>query len=161
MIKFEFDTTILQKAFKTLKPQVFDLAIKEATREIAREAHKALLTNTPVVTGELLAGWNTGENLAFTAKKVDGGYEVTLTNKVSYASPVNYGHPAKNQYGGPYVVHDRIKVPVAHSLQNPADDTWVWGHFFVEESELQTEPKCYDIVQKNLRKYFMRWLSGK
>ena len=163
MIRFEVDTTLLQKAFSQLNEEVFEAAIMTATQEIARELHEALVKNTPVITGKLKSGWNSEENLSFKVEKVDGGYKVTLINDVEYASAVNYGHPSHNQYnkgGTPYVVKNRIKVPVANPLQNPADATWVWGHFFVEASEAQTEPKCYNIVQKNLRKYFRRWLSG-
>ena len=80
----------------------------------------------------------------FNVERVDGGFEVTLINDAransadgfAYAEAVNNGHKTPN--GG-----------------------WVMGKFFVERSEAQTEPKCYDIVQKNIRKYFSRWLSGK
>lgn len=160
-MRYKLDMTGAQKALSVFFRSTFNEAVKAATQELAKELHKALLQNTPVVTGKLLAGWNNGENLAFTAVKVPGGYEVTLTNSVEYASSVNYGHPSMNQYGGPYVVHNRVKVPVPNQRQNPADPTWVFGHFFVEESELQTEQKCYDIVNKTLNKYFRMWSSGK
>lgn len=141
MIKIELDTTLLQKAFQRLNKEVYETALMTATQEIARELHKALLKNTPVVTGNLRKMWSAEDNLQFIVKQVGNGYEVTLINNAQddkgfmYGRAVNYGH--KTPSGG-----------------------WVAGRFFVEASEAQTEPMCHDIVQKNLRKYFRRWLSG-
>ena len=141
MIKFEVDTTLLQKAFSQLNEEVFETAIMTATQEIARELHKALLKNTPIKTGNLRKMWSAGDNLMFNVERVGNGFEVTLVNNAQddkgfkYGRAVNYGH--KTPSGG-----------------------WVAGRFFVEASEAQTEPLCHDIVQKNLRKYFRRWLSG-
>lgn len=143
MIKIELDTTLLQKAFRRLNKEVYETALMTATQEIARELHKALLQNTPVVTGNLRKAWSAGDNLLFNVERVNGGFEVTLINDARadsaegfpYASSVNYGH-------------------------NTPSGGWVAGRFFVEASEAQTEPMCHDIVQKNLRKYFRRWLSG-
>ena len=141
MIKFEVDTTLLQKAFSQLNNEVFETAIMSATQEIAKELHKALLRNTPVVTGNLRKMWSAEDNLIFNVERVGNGFEVTLVNNAQddkgfkYGRAVNYGH--KTPSGG-----------------------FVTGRFFVEASEAQTEPLCYDIVQKNLRKYFRRWLSG-
>ena len=141
MIKFEVDTTLLQKAFSQLNEEVFETAIMTATQEIARELHKALLKNTPIKTGNLRKMWSAGDNLMFNVERVGNGFEVTLVNNAQddkgfkYGRAVNYGH--KTPSGG-----------------------WVAGRFFVEASEAQTEPLCYNIVQRNLRKYFRRWLSG-
>ena len=141
MIKFEVDTTLLQKAFSQLNEEVFETAIMTATQEIARELHKALLKNTPIKTGNLRTMWSAGDNLMFNVERVGNGFEVTLVNNAQddkgfkYGRAVNYGH--KTPSGG-----------------------WVAGRFFVEASEAQTEPLCYNIVQRNLRKYFRRWLSG-
>ena len=143
MIKFECDFSRVQKALSRLNKEVFETALMSATQEIAKELHKALLQNTPVVTGNLRKMWSSGENLLFNVVRINNGFEVTLINDARansengfpYARAVNYGHSTPN--GG-----------------------WVMGRFFVEASEAQTEPKCYDIVNKNLKKYFARWLSG-
>ena len=144
MIKVEWDFNSVQKALNRLNEEVYEVALMTATQEIARELHKALLRNTPVVTGNLRKMWSAGENLMFNVERVNDGFEVTLINDARadsedgfpYAKAVNYGHKTPN--GG-----------------------WVRGRFFVKKSEAQTEPKCYDIVHKNLKKYFRKWLSGK
>ena len=143
MIEIKLDTTELQTKLSTLN-EAYETALMTSTQEIAKELHKALLLNTPVITGNLRKEWSSGENLMFTVERIPNGFQVTLINNArtgsengfQYASAVNYGHKTPN--GG-----------------------WVAGRFFVERSEAQTEPKCYDIIDKNIRKYFMRWLSGK
>ena len=142
MIEVKWDFTAVQKALNRLNEEVYETALMTATQEIARELHKALLTNTPVVTGNLRKMWSAGDNLSFTVERIKNGYQVTLINdaqdvkEFKYGKAVNYGHKTPN--GG-----------------------WVIGNFFVEKSEAQTEPKCYDIVKRNLQKYFVGWLSGK
>ena len=142
MIEVKWDFTAVQKALNRLNEEVYETALMTATQEIARELHKALLTNTPVVTGNLRKMWSAGDNLSFTVERIKNGYQVTLINdaqdvkRFKYGKAVNYGHKTPN--GG-----------------------WVMGKFFVEKSEAQTEPKCYDIVKRNLQKYFVGWLSGK
>ena len=142
MIEVKWDFTAVQKALNRLNEEVYETALMTATQEIARELHKALLTNTPVVTGNLRKMWSAGDNLSFTVEKIKNGYQVTLINDAQdvkgfkYGKAVNYGHKTPN--GG-----------------------WVMGKLFVEKSEAQTEPKCYDIVKRNLQKYFVGWLSGK
>lgn len=144
MIKVEWNLKPLEKALSTLNKEVFETALMTATQEIARELHKALLQNTPIRTGNLRKMWSAGENLTFTVEQIGDGFEVTLINDAransadgfAYAEAVEYGHKTPN--GG-----------------------WVKGRFFLKKSELQTEPKCNDIVKRNLRKYFARWLSGK
>lgn len=144
MIEVKWDFTSFQKALNSLNEEVYETALMSATKEIAQELHKALLQNTPVVTGNLRKAWSSGENLMFNVEKVPNGFQVTLVNDAransadgfAYAEAVNYGH--KTPGGG-----------------------WVAGRFFVENSELQTEPKCNAIIKKNLQKYFKGWLSGK
>ena len=163
MIGIEVDTKDLRDKLANFDQYVVETALMSATKEIAQALHEALVKNTPVVTGKLKSGWNSAENLSFKVEKVDGGYEVTLINNVEYASSVNYGHPSHNQFnkgGTPYVVKNRVKVPVANPLQNPADATWVWGHFFVEASVAQTDQQVKQIIDKNLRKYLKRWSNG-
>ena len=144
MIKVEWDFGAVEKALSKLNKEVFETALMSATQEIARELHKALLQNTPIRTGNLRKMWSAGENLRFTVQRIGDSFEVTLINDAransadgfAYAEAVEYGHKTPN--GG-----------------------WVMGRFFLKKSELQTEPKCNDIVKRNLQKYFARWLSGK
>ena len=116
----------------------FESSIMAATREIAKLLHKALLTNTPILTGNLRKNWSSGENLAFRVVKQNGGYEVTFINEAKtgsedgfiYASAVNDGHKKVN--GG-----------------------WVMGRFFVERSIVQTaESKELDRIIYN---YLQQW----
>lgn len=144
MIEVEFDFSSVQKALRRLNKEVYETALMTATQEIARELHKSLLQNTPVITGNLRKAWSSGENLMFTVERVSNGYQVTLINDAKsgsengfpYAEVVNYGH-------------------------NTPSGGWVVGRFFLENSEIQTRPKCNAIIKKNLQKYFTRWLSGK
>lgn len=141
MINIKWDFTPLQRALNTLNKEVYETALMTATQEIAKELHKALLINTPVVTGNLRKMWSAGYNLMFNVERVQNGFQVTLINEArdskgfEYGKAVNYGH--KTPSGG-----------------------WVAGKFFVENSEIQTMPKCNAIVKKNVQKYFTRWLSG-
>jgi hypothetical protein len=142
----------------------FESYLKSATQEIAKALHKALVTRTPVVTGKLKQGWNSGENLAFTVQKVKDGYLVELTNNVEYASHVNYGHPSHNQFnkgGQPYVVRNRVKVPVADPRQNPKSQYWVFGRFFLENSVVEVDEQLEQIVSKELQKWLEWCVSGK
>lgn len=138
----------------------FEQMAQEATRQIAKTLHKMLLNNTPVKSGELKKGWNTSENLAFVAKRVKKGFEVTLTNDVEYALSVNDGHYSYNQYnvgGQPYIVRNRT-VPYKQGNKAP---TFVYGRFFVEDSILDAEEKLDAVVGKELDKWFRWCVNGK
>lgn len=142
----------------------YETAIMTATQEIAKALHKALLTRTPVVTGKLMQGWNSADNLSFKVQKVKRGYMVELINNVEYASSVNYGHPSHNQFnkgGKPYVVRNRIKVPVADKRQNPVSQYWVFGRFFLENSIVEVEDQLNAIIAKELQKWLEWCVNGK
>ena len=144
MIEVEWNFDAVQKKLNSLNDEVYETAIMTATQEIARVLHEALLNNTPVITGNLRKMWSAGDNLLFTVTRIDNSFEVTLINEAransangyQYAYAVNYGHKGKN--GG-----------------------WIAGRFFLEASEAQTEPQCRSIIEKNLRKYFGKWLNGR
>lgn len=155
-MKLEYDFKAIYEFGKKLRNyEQFEQTVMEATQELAKILHRILKQKTPVETGELKAGWD-GENLKYKVEKVNGGYEVTLTNKVEYAWWVNYGHMSYNQFGGPYEVKNRVKVPNPKQWQKDASSYFVYGHFFVERSVLAMEQKN---LEKTLYKELEKWFE--
>ena len=120
----------------------FETYIMTATQEIARVYHQALITRTPVLTGNLRKMWSAGDNLLFAVVKVEGGYQVTLENE------------AKNEHGYKYgqVVND------GHYTRK---GNWVQGRFFIENSIAHTEEQIDQIISKELQKWLEWCVSGK
>ena len=164
-MKLEYDFKAIYEFGKKLRNyEQFEQTVMEATQELAKILHRILKKNTPVDTGELKAGWD-GENLKYKVEKVNGGYEVTFTNKVEYAWWVNYGHLSYNQFnvgGEPYEVKNRVKVTSPKQWQNDvsaykdAPAYFVYGHFFVEQSVLAMEKKN---LEKTLYKELEKWFE--
>lgn len=134
----------------------FDSYVKKASQELARQLRAAIFRKTPVVTGELISGWG-GDNLSFHAVKTGNGYKVDLINRVPYALSVNDGHYSYNQFGGPYVVKNRTVKTVYPG--GKSGKTFVYGHFFVEKSIVETEKDIERIVYPWIDKWF-RWCCG-
>lgn len=120
--------------------------------DLAKILRGLLKHNTPVVTGTLRRGWDTGYKIT----KVKGGWMVELENKVDYARWVNYGHKSKNQFGGPYVVKHRT-VPLEGRWGQTATEYYVYGHFFVEKSILTLEE--HKQVEKIIFDHLRQWWS--
>ena len=137
----------------------FQQACKELTKKLAKELQEMLFNKTPVKTGQLAAGWGGSENYAYKIQELKNCYQVTLYNRVPYASSVNDGHYSYNQYGGPYEVKHRT-VPYT---QGKSDATFVFGHFFVEKSILLLEnsSELDKILNKELEKWFAWCVNGK
>jgi hypothetical protein len=139
----------------------FEEQMEKATQEIAKKLHTMLIRNTPVDTGTLSAFWQTGENYAYTVQQLKSGFKVTLTNTATYALSVNDGHYSHNQYnkgGTPYVVKNR--TPKLYSVDGAmTDETFVFGHFFVEKSIVETEDKLEKIIRPMLEAWW-RWCCG-
>ena len=132
---------------------VFDKHMQEATKRLA----KALLTwmkeFTPTDSYELINGW-AGNN--FAVRGTETGYEVLIVNKTPYATAVNDGHKAYNQYGGAYPIKRRIQVRSPHQWQQ-GDPTWyVFGHFFVERGilRLSSTSEIEQIILDELQKWW-------
>lgn len=131
----------------------------EATREIAKAFHDMLIYKTPVKTGKLIAGWSTGENLAYRVKTVKDGYEVEFSNDVEYAHWVNYGHRVKNGREGDFGGYYKVKRRTVPYYDGNNSEYFVYGHFFVEKSVAQMTNGSHqidDIIYKELEKWF-RW----
>jgi len=159
-MKLEWDLSELEDfAERLIDTPRFDRACKEVVKKLAKELQEMLFNKTPVKTGQLAAGWGGGENYAYKIKELKNSYEVTLYNRVPYASAVNDGHFSYNQYGGPYEVKHRT-VPYT---QGKSDPTFVFGHFFVEKSILLLEnsSELDKILNKELEKWFAWCVNGK
>ena len=107
--------------------------VKLAADDIAKDLQEMLKKNTPYKTGKLQQGWLSGGYVIVEKGK---GYEVTLLNDVEYAYYVNYGHYSYNQFnkgGEPYFVYNRTPK-IAPEFETNDDDTFVFGHFFVEKT---------------------------
>jgi hypothetical protein len=130
-------------------------------KELADELKKVVKSKTPVKTGNLKSGWD-GQK-SYLIRKNKNGYSITLYNRVPYADAVNYGHYSYNQFnvgGEPYVVRNR-HVPY---YDGNSDDTFVFGHFFVEKSvlELENNPAVLEqIMEKELLKWWRWCVNGK
>lgn len=137
----------------------FNERMEKATQEIAKKLHKMLIRNTPVDTGTLQSFWQTSENYAYTIRRVSGGFEVILVNSATYALSVNDGHYSHNQYnkgGTPYVVKHR--TPKMYTVEGAnTDETFVFGHFFVEKSIVEIENSNLEKVIRTMLEQWWRW----
>lgn len=132
----------------------FDTHLQDATKKIAEVLLQHIKGLTPIdETGKLIAGW---DNNAFLVKPTTNGYEVEIVNTTECAQSVNDGHQAYNQFGGPYPIHNRVKVVSPYKWQKGNKRYYVFGHFFVERGILQlTETKEIEsIIYKELEKWW-------
>ena len=151
-MKIEWDMREFEAFGRELIRQTtFEEAVKKATQDLAKVLHQALKRNTPVMTGELKSGWDDSGNLAYRVTRVPDGFQVVLRNTVDYAYYVNYGHNSYNQYGGPYVVKRRT----VKYTQGKSGKTFVYGHFFVENSI--TEMEATRQVEKAIMPHLQKW----
>lgn len=143
----------------------FQKTCKEIVKKLAKELQEMLFSQTPVRTGQLATGWGGAENYAYKIQELKNSYKVTLYNRVPYAKAVNDGHYSYNQYnvgGQPYVVKHR--TPKMHTVPDAiTDDTYVFGHFFVEKSILLLEngQELNNVLGKELEKWFAWCVNGK
>ena len=129
-------------------------AMRNATKRLSEELLRQMKELTPVEEGTLINGWD-GNNFVVTKK--DGGFEVLIVNKTPYALAVNDGHRVRNRKDGEYYqVKRRIKVGSAHQWQDPANDWYVFGHFFVERGilKLTETTKIEQIIMNELTKWW-------
>lgn len=137
-----------------IKASKFERNMRFAAKEIASVLLKKIKTLTPVGdTYQLVAGWNGND---FAVKQVEDGFEVLLVNTTPYASDVNDGHTAHNQYGGPYEIRKRVKVTSPHQWQKGDATYYVFGHFFVERGILQLKntQQVEQIIMNKLQKWW-------
>ena len=153
-MKLEWDFSELLKFADNLQSADLENTFKRITKDISKALLKRMKALTPVGdTYELINGWNGNH---FAVKEVADGYEVLIVNNDPKALWVNDGHKAYNQYGGPYKIKHRVKVPTPYKWQK-GDATWyVFGHFFVERSivQLKESKKIEDIILQELHKWW-------
>lgn len=130
----------------------FNGALYSASREVGDVLIKMLKTNTPVKTGKLRGGWG-----SYKVEKVKEGFLITVTNDVDYAKWVNDGHYSYNQYGGAYFVYNRTPK-IAPEYGTNDDDTFVFGHFFVEITLWQLQNKR--TLDKIIYEHLLKWWEG-
>ena len=157
-MKFKWDFKELYDfADRLNNTEEFQELCKKFVDELAKELREMLFNNTPVKTGQLAAGWGGSENYSYEIQKLKTGYKVTLYNRVPYAKAVNDGHYSYNKLnkgGDPYVVKNRTDK--MHTVKGAIkDDTYVFGHFFVESTILLMENN--NEINKLLEKEFERW----
>lgn len=136
-----------------------DLAqFEEAAKRITKDISKALLNRmkglTPVDEYDLINGWNGNR---FIVKEVEDGFEVEIVNTTPYALYVNDGHRVRNRKDGEYYkVKRRVQVRSPHKWQSPANNWYVFGHFFVERGILQltATKEIEGIIMRELRKWW-------
>ena len=109
--------------------------MQNATKRLAKALLKWVKEFTPVDAHQLINGWDGNH---FLVTKKDNGFEVLIVNKTPYAKAVNDGHRVRNRKDGEYYqVKRRIQVRSPHQWQNPVNDWYVFGHFFVERGILR------------------------
>lgn len=165
-MKFKWDLSEwLEFADRVSDTAKFEDFAKKVTKQLTIELREMLVKTTPVKTGQLAAGWGGAENYAYAIVSRKNRYEITLFNYVPYATAVNDGHYSYNQLnvgGAPYVVKKRTDkiYTVPDAIQ---DDTYVFGHFFVEKSivNLEDQTALSAEIEKELDKWFRWCVNGK
>lgn len=153
-MKFEWDFSEFADFANKLVDNRLEETFERITKEISETLLKYMKGFTPKgETGKLIRGW---DGNAFLVKKVSNGYEVEIVNEVEYAAWVNDGHRSYNQYGGPYKIHDRVKVTSPHQWQNGDHAYYVFGHFFVERGivSLTNTTEIETIIMRELEKWW-------
>ena len=154
-MKLEWDFSELTEfANNLVNTSRFEREMKFATKELASVLLKAIKALTPIgETYQLVNGWNGND---FAVRQVSNGFEVLLVNKDPKALWVNDGHKAYNQHGGPYEIHNRVKVTSPYQWQKGDATYYVFGHFFVERGILQVEntTQIEEIIMKKLQKWW-------
>lgn len=146
-MKFQWDFSELTTfADKLADGYEFESAMMTATRKVAKVLHQYLLLQTPIDTGNLRKMWSAGDNLRFTVKPVNNGYEVTFINTATNKRYPSEKYPSGYMYG----------LAVNDGHKKPGGVGWVFGKFFVEKSILQTEQQTEQIILNELKKWWDR-----
>lgn len=154
-MKLEWDLSELYEFADNLNDfSKFEKSMQNAAKRLSKALLRWVKEFTPVDEYTLINGWN-GNNFVVTEK--DNGFEVLIVNKTPYALAVNDGHRVRNRKDGEYYrVKRRIQVRSAHQWQSPANDWYVFGHFFVERGILRlTETtEIEQILMQELKKWW-------
>ena len=163
---FEFDLSELTEFAEHLVNSDLEATFERIAKEIAKALLARMKSLTPVgKTYDLINGWNGNR---FKVTEVENGYEVLIMNKDPKAVWVNDGHQAYNQYGGSYLIHDkvtkgafgktmgRVQVRKPYQWQEGDHNYYVFGHFFVERGILQLSDtnEIELIIMRELQKWW-------
>lgn len=155
---FEWDFSELYKFAEELTSgEKTEVYLKKAMREVAKEIVDVIKKHTPVgETTQLIHGW---DKRKITVKRTAEGYEVLLVNDVPYATAVNDGHMAYNQYGGPYPIkQENRKLQAPYGMYQGESDMYVYGHFFVEKGII--EYSSYGALEKRIMENLEKWWNN-
>ena len=153
-MKLEWDFSEFTEFSKKLSNTItLEKAMEDATKRLAKALLRWIKEFTPIDSYELINGWD-GNN--FAVRRTETGFEVLIVNKTPYASAVNDGHKAYNQYGGPYPIKKRIQVRSPHQWQEGDPTFYVFGHFFVERGilRLNSTSEIEQIIFNELQKWW-------
>ena len=153
-MKFEWDFHELTEFANNLSNVgKLNSTFERITKDISKALLKRMKSLTPVDSYDLINGWNGNK---FAVVKRENGFEVLIINKTPYASAVNDGHKAYNQYGGPYPIRNRKQVRSPYQWQTGDGTYYVFGHFFVERGILQLKntQEIESIIMRELEKWW-------
>lgn len=143
--KVKVDFSEIRKAAETLSQANTALLLENITNELGARLLAKAIKRTPVDKGTLRRGWDA--SIGAKAVNTGGGYTVTITNNVEYASYVEFGH---RQTPGRYV------PAIGKSLKK----SWVSGQFFLTKAELELEKELPKIIGKKLEAWIKEVLGG-
>nr|DAF24083.1 MAG TPA: type I neck protein [Caudoviricetes sp.] len=143
--KVKVDFSEIRKAAETLSQANTALLLENITNELGVRLLAKAIKRTPVDKGALRRGWDA--SIGAKAVNTGGGYTVTITNSVEYASYVEFGH---RQTPGRYV------PAIGKSLKK----SWVTGRFFLTKAELELEKELLKIIEKKLEAWIKEVLGG-
>jgi hypothetical protein len=154
-MNIEFDLTELTNFIKELSDNsAFEKSVETATKRLAKALLRWMKAFTPTDSYELINGWN-GNN--FAVRRANNGFEVLIVNKTPYALAVNDGHRVRNRENGEYYqVKRRVQVRSPHQWQDPSNNWYVFGHFFVERGILRVSStsEIEQIIFNELQKWW-------
>lgn len=124
-MQIKVDKKDLEQLLKKLERGDSEKIILKAMTELAGQTLAAAKKNTPVVSGELRRGWHPEEV---------SPQRVVISNNVSYAEYVEYGH---RQEPGRFVP----------KLGKRLKSSWVKGVFYAQRTEEMMRKKADNIVR--------------
>lgn len=134
------------KQLKELRKQLhqFEEADKErictdVAKNIAARLLKMAKKRTPEDTGALLASWDI-ENKQLTVVRKGNCFEITITNSMSYADYVEFGHGTRERKDG--------------------KRTWVEGKKMITVPEEELRKVAPKIIERRIRKELKRVFNG-
>lgn len=134
------------KQLKELRKQLhqFEEADKErictdVAKNIAARLLKMAKKRTPEDTGALLASWDI-ENKPLTVVRKGNCFEITITNSMSYADYVEFGHGTRERKDG--------------------KRTWVEGKKMITVPEEELRKVAPKIIERRIRKELKRVFNG-